>query len=158
MYLTVLPLPPTRPAPPSYTDGAAHFDMGEHTLRVPMALHAENRRRLQQRLKQQGVGASSVVVLQGGGDNMRYSGDADDVFRQEPYFHWAFGALEPGWYGAFDVASGRTLLFCPRLPAEYATWMGRIKTPQEYRQRFQVDEVRYVDEVSCSSGCCCSCS
>lgn len=67
---------------------------------------------------------------------------------QEAYFHWAFGVLEPGFFGAIDVSSGRTVLFCPRLPAEYATWMGRITTPEEYRQRYQVDEVRYVDEVS----------
>lgn len=56
--------------------------------------------------------------------------------------------LEPGWYGAVAVDTGRTVLFCPRLPQEYAVWMGRITPPEEYRARYQVDDVYYVDQVS----------
>lgn len=36
----------------------------------------------------------------------------------------------------------------PRLPAEYATWMGRLWTPDDMKQRYRVDNVRYADEVS----------
>ncbi|KAK8725163.1 hypothetical protein OTU49_010729 [Cherax quadricarinatus] len=122
--------------------------MGEHTLRVPMTLHAENRQRLLQRLAKRNLPDRSVVLFQGGEDTTRYSADADNVFRQETFFHWTFGVLDPGWFGAVDVDSGRTVLFCPRLPAEYATWMGCIIPPEEFRQRYQVDEVRYVDEIS----------
>lgn len=39
-----------REAVPRYEDGEAVFEMGEHTLRIPMTLHADNRRRLVQRL------------------------------------------------------------------------------------------------------------
>ena len=35
----------------------------------------------------------------------------------------------------------------PRLPPEYATWMGRIKTPEEFRDRYGVDVVHYVEEL-----------
>lgn len=56
--------------------------MGEHTLRVPMSLHAENRQRLVKSLANRGLGAGSVVLLQGGDDTTRYSGDAENVFRQ----------------------------------------------------------------------------
>lgn len=63
--------------------------------------------------------------------------------------------LEPGWYGAVDVDSGRTVLFCPRLPQEYAVWMGRIVQPEEYRARYQVDEVCFVDQVSTASARVC---
>nr|XP_027227965.1 xaa-Pro dipeptidase-like [Penaeus vannamei] len=135
------------PAAPRYQDGAAYFDMGEHTLRVPMSLHAENRERLCKRLKDRKVPSGSVLLLQGGEDTTRYSSDMENVFRQESYFHWAFGVLEPGWYGAVDVDTGRTVLFCPRLPEEYAVWMGRIVQPEEYRARYQVDEVCFVDQI-----------
>lgn len=135
------------PSAPRYADGAAYYDMGEHTLRVPMTMHAENRERIRQKLIARKVAAGSVVLLQGGEDTNRHSSDMTHIFRQESYFHWAFGVLEPGWFGAIDVESGKTILFCPRLPAEYAVWMGRITPPEEYRQQYQVDEVRYVDEM-----------
>nr|XP_045616728.1 xaa-Pro dipeptidase-like isoform X1 [Procambarus clarkii] len=135
------------PAAPRYAAGAAYFDMGEHTLRVPMTLHAENRQRLLKRLVKHNPAPRSVVLLQGGEDTTRYSADADIIFRQETFFHWSFGVLEPGWFGALELETGKTVLFCPRLPAEYAVWMGAIITPDEFRRRYQVDDVHYVDEM-----------
>lgn len=36
-----------------------------------------------------------------------------------------------GWYGAFDIRTGRAFLFMPRLPASYAVWMGHILRLEE---------------------------
>ena len=48
-----------------------------------MALFAENRRRLLERLRQcEGVPSDAVVVLQGGEQLQRYCSDTDIVFRQ----------------------------------------------------------------------------
>lgn len=44
---------------------------------------------------------------------------------QESFFHWAFGVIESGCYGVIDVDTGKSTLFVPRLPASYATWMGK---------------------------------
>ncbi len=44
---------------------------------------------------------------------------------QESYFHWVFGVLEPDCVGMLDVDSRQATLFIPRLPEEYATWMGQ---------------------------------
>lgn len=140
----------TGPSDPRYEDGAAYYTMGEHTLKIPMTLHQDNRKKLIKRLQAHGGYAQgSVVLMQGGEDVPRPgSSDIDHIFRQESYFHWAFGVLEPGWYGTIDVSTGRTTLFMPRLPQEYAMWMGRIRTTEEYRRQYQVDEVRYVDEMA----------
>lgn len=55
---------------------------------------------------------------------------------------------EPAFYGVINVSTGYATLFAPRLPAEYATWMGKLWTCDDFKQRYCVDEVRYVDEVS----------
>ena len=125
--------------------------MGNKTHKVPMALFAQNRTRLAQALKQhQNLPENSVVLLQGGGDQGRCEGDSSDVgpvFRQESFFHWAFGVLEPDYYGAIDVATGRSVLFMPRLPMEYTIFMGHIPSIEEVKGAYQVDEVCYVDEM-----------
>lgn len=59
-----------------------------------------------------------------------------------------FGVREPGCFGTLNIITGHTTLFMPRLPNEYATWMGRLSTCEDFSNRYSVDEVRYVDEVS----------
>lgn len=60
---------------------------------------------------------------------------------------YLFGVREPGSYGAINAQTGETILFMPRLEAVYATWMGRLLTCDEFRERYGVEHVRYVDEV-----------
>ena len=81
-----------------------YFTMGLDTLKVPVELFAENRRRLCERLRglQEVSQGACVILLQGGGDQGRCEGDSSDVgpiFRQESYFHWCFGVLEPDYFG-----------------------------------------------------------
>ena len=59
------------------------FELGDHTLRVPVTLHEKNRSRLCERLKKaMGYEKGSIVVLEGGEDKTRYSSDTGIVFRQ----------------------------------------------------------------------------
>ncbi len=115
------------------------FSMGAHTHPVPMELFATNRRRLVEALKQTaGLPSNAVVLLQGGGEQGNCKGDSSDlapVFRQEAFFHWAFGVLEPDNYGSIDVETGESTLFIPKLPAEYAVWMGHIPTLEETKEK-----------------------
>ena len=39
--------------------------------------------------------------------------------------------LEPDYYGAIDVSTGRSVLYQPRLDENYAIIMGHIPTPEE---------------------------
>lgn len=73
---------------------------------------------------------------------------------QESFFHWLFGVLEPGWYGVMESDSGKTTLFCPRLPEAYAVVMGRIIPPSDFEKRYAVDRVCYDDEVHLMLGYC----
>ncbi|KAK2491920.1 hypothetical protein MC885_020495 [Smutsia gigantea] len=102
------------------------FWLGNETLKVPLALFVLNRRRLCERLRRSSaVQAHAVVLLQGGEETQRYCTDTGVLFRQESFFHWAFGVTEPGCYGVIDIDTGKSTLFVPRLPASHATWMGK---------------------------------
>ena len=94
------------------------------------ALHAGARARaasgLRSRLQEAGGRAGGVILLQGGACACRNDTDHEELFRQESYFHYLFGVVEGGCFGAVDVASGRSTLFVPKLPEEYAVWMGEV--------------------------------
>uniref|UniRef100_A0A6Q2YJ49 Xaa-Pro dipeptidase n=1 Tax=Esox lucius TaxID=8010 RepID=A0A6Q2YJ49_ESOLU len=123
--------------------------LGKDTLRVSAALFVENRRRLCQGLKaKEGVAPKSVVVLQGGEQKQRYCTDTDMLFRQESFFHWAFGVTESDCYGAIDVDTEKSILFVPKLPESYATWMGEIYPKEHFKTKYAVDEVQYTCDVS----------
>ena len=124
--------------------GGGVFSMGPHTHPVPMELFALNRRRLAEALRREAAAGrlpeDAVVLLQGGGDQGICEGDSSDVgpvFKQEAFFHWAFGVLEPDFYGAVDVATGRGTLFIPKLPEDYAIIMGKIPTCSDTKERWE---------------------
>lgn len=60
---------------------------------------------------------------------------------------WTFGVLEPGCYGIIDIETGKQILFVPRLPESYAIWMGPLLSLDDYKNKYKVDEVHFVDQV-----------
>lgn len=125
------------------------YQLGKMCLAVPMQLHISNRKRLCARLQQTSTVdlKGAYVLLQGGQDV--YLGDSDSaiVFRQESFFHWAFGGLEPDWYGAIEVLTGRSILFTPRISEEVAVYDGMPSSPAEMAVKYAVDEAYYTDEM-----------
>ncbi|XP_063982498.1 xaa-Pro dipeptidase isoform X5 [Diachasmimorpha longicaudata] len=127
----------------------SHFVRGQHTLRVPMSLFRGNRDRLIESLrKTPQVPENAFVVLQGGDEVPFNDTDINYEFRQESFFQWCFGVEEPGCYGALDITSGKSILFFPRLPAEYEIWCGKLSTLDEFKQRYDVDEAHYVEGIA----------
>lgn len=125
------------------------FCLGDHTLSVPVSLHTTNRQRLCERLKANPqVPAGAIVVLQGGLQEMRNCSDHEPLFRQESYFHWAFGVTESGFYGAVVVDTGKAIIFPPKLPEAYAVWMGKIQPKEFYKEKYAVDEAHYAEDIA----------
>ncbi|RWS08883.1 xaa-Pro dipeptidase-like protein, partial [Dinothrombium tinctorium] len=125
------------------------FTRGVHTLTVPSKLYAINRERLVERLRKiANVTPNSIVLLQGGESTTRYCSDHEPLFRQESFFHWAFGVEEPDFFGAIHVLNGESYLFAPRLPPSYAVWMGELKTTDFFTSRYGVDHIFYTDEIA----------
>jgi len=54
---------------------------------------------------------------------------------------------EPDYFGTLDLATGKATLFIPRLPAEYAVWMGKIPSLAEVQSRYGVDSCEYTDQL-----------
>jgi Xaa-Pro dipeptidase len=125
-------------APPKYSAG------GDSAVAVPLKLHEINRKRLCKCLKQRhDVPEGAFVILEGGKQETNYSSDTELLFRQESYFHWAFGVLEPDCYGAVEVDTGRSIVFMPELDESYAIWMGKIHPPEHFMKKYAVDEVHF---------------
>lgn len=127
------------------------INMGPNTHAVPLSMFRDNRDRVCSALRARHPDATagdSLILLQGGDSISLYNTDVEYVFRQEAFFMYHFGVREPGCFGTVNVATRWATLFVPRLPAEYATWMGKLLTVSDVREQYGVDEVRYVDEVS----------
>jgi len=109
--------------------------------------------------------SKKIVVLKGGISHSRYDTDFEPIFRQESYFWWLTGVKEPdcsivisitiggGSTGTGSTGTGtvgptvRTVLFVPKLPAEYATIMGKIRSLEEWKNMYGVDDVLYSNEM-----------
>ena len=113
-----------------------HPSVGAYPIDYDM--HSQHRAKLVERMRStDGVPARSVLLFRGGLSAQRDETDHEPVFRQESTFHYLFGAREPDCLGAVELATGKAVLYIPRLPAEYATWMGKIMPPEH----FQVQQV-----------------
>ncbi|EDV91477.1 xaa-Pro dipeptidase [Drosophila grimshawi] len=134
----------------------ACFRMGS-CHEVPMTLFKNNRDKVCKAIvakSQEGLKLGTgqlLILLEGGKELSYYNTDVDYVFRQESYFQYMFGAKEPGCLGILniDTKTGKpsAVLFVPRLPDEYETWMGSLLKPDEFKAMYGVDEVYYVDEL-----------
>lgn len=121
------------------------FHRGQGTLEVSHELHVENRARLVEAMRAAGH-TDGLIALKGGAQLTRYSTDNEPLFRQESYFHWAFGVLEGDCAGVVDIATGDSILFVPRLPEEYAIWMGAIEGLDSFSSRYLTTRAKYCDE------------
>lgn len=119
------------------------LSMGKETYPVPLELFATNRRKLVDRMQKK----NGLIYLEGGPSETRFDSDHEPLFRQESYVWYLTGVKEPDVRVIIDSASAETTLLIPRLPPEYATIMGTIRTCEEWKALYQVDRVLYSDET-----------
>ena len=58
-----------------------------------------------------------------------------------------FGVIEPDFYGLIRVSDGFTTLFAPKLDKEYEVWMGKLLDLEDFKRKYEVDEVKWVEEM-----------
>ena len=129
-------------------DAPSVYWQGNDTQPLPRSMHKEHRAKLLRLMQEAGAAPGGLVLVQGGVARERNDTDHEPIFRQESNFHYLFGVAEPDCFGTIETDSGRTALFVPRLPPEYAVWMGAIASPQDFQLKYEVDAVHYVDELA----------
>jgi hypothetical protein len=77
----------------------------------------------------------------------RVDTDHEELFRQESYFAYLTGVVEPDCWATIELPSGRSTLFVPRLDDEYAVWMGELRAASEFGAQYRFEDARYVDEL-----------
>uniref|UniRef100_A0A7S4Q6I9 Xaa-Pro dipeptidase n=1 Tax=Alexandrium monilatum TaxID=311494 RepID=A0A7S4Q6I9_9DINO len=128
--------------------GQAYFSAGEGTLEVPMTMHRDNRAKLVAALRQRKeVPQDACILLEGGSEIPVYDTDTVWDFKQESNFQYLLGVKEPDCKAAIRVSDGRTVLLIPKLDAAYAAWMGTVKPPAWFQRAYEVDEVRFLEEL-----------
>mmetsp|Transcript_2699 Transcript_2699/g.3907 ORF Transcript_2699/g.3907 Transcript_2699/m.3907 type:complete len:522 (+) Transcript_2699:29-1594(+) len=94
---------------------------------------------------------NGVILLQGGTSLGANYFDTDTVscpFRQESFFEYLFRLVEPDCYGAIFLGDQKTVLYVPKLSDETCRWNGPPKSLKFYKDKFSVDEVRYVFDLA----------
>ena len=71
-----------------------NFRLAKHHYPLNMGLFQENRIRLCERLKRETGVTDGLIFLQGGSNMQIHAIDTHPPFRQESFFHWAFGVQE----------------------------------------------------------------
>lgn len=128
-----------------------HPTVGEYP--VDYTMHAENRAKVVARLREaDGVAPRGLLLFRGGLAANRDETDHEPVFRQESTFHYLFGVREPDCLATIDLATGKSTLFIPRLPAVYATWMGSILPPKHFQVGWREAGGGRERLVSCARG------
>lgn len=46
------------------------------------------------------------------------------------------------------MGSGKATLFIPKLDPSYAIWMGKIKGTEDYKNKYEVDEVKFTSTLT----------
>lgn len=133
------------------------YSLGLKTYRVPMALYELNRARLVQsmledlqtkhKISSDSLPSRGLVLLEGGKQTTRYDTDHEPVFRQESYFHWAFGVSDADVYGAISLPSGDATLFVPQYGMDYEIFCGSSPDLEKTRERYGVERVLPLEEL-----------
>lgn len=61
---------------------------------------------------------------------------------------WAFGVTEAECFAAIQLTTGRSVLFVPKQDPSYEVWMGPLWSLQDFKAKYQVDEVDYVENIT----------
>lgn len=108
--------------------------------KYPAKQHA---RRVQEKLRVE----KGLIYLPGQPARNNDDSDMPAPFRQLRYFYYLSGCNEPGCHLAYDIRHDKLALFIPRIDPNRVIWNGRGSNRAEALDKYDVDEVYYVDQL-----------
>ncbi|KAF1844247.1 uncharacterized protein K460DRAFT_397380 [Cucurbitaria berberidis CBS 394.84] len=117
-----------------------HLESDSPLEKYPAKQHA---RRVQEKLGLE----EGLIYLPGQAARNNEDSDMPAPFRQLRYFYYLSGCNEPGCHLAYDIRLDMLSLFIPRIDPKRVIWNGRGSTQTEALDKYDVDEVYYVDQL-----------
>ncbi|KAF2641792.1 hypothetical protein P280DRAFT_516817 [Massarina eburnea CBS 473.64] len=91
--------------------------------------------------------ATGLIYLPGAPARDNEDSDMPAPFRQRRYFYYLSGCNEPDCHLTYDIQHDILALFIPRINPGRVIWNGRGSTPAEAMDKYDIDQVHYVDEL-----------
>lgn len=116
--------------------------------KVDKTLHKENRERLLKNYKAAfpDTPANSIILLKGDITHNIHDNDMEMLPNQEASFWYLFGVEDCDCYGVLELDTGKTTLFCPKLPDAYSLWMP-LHTVEYFKANYIIDDARYNEDL-----------
>ncbi|KAJ3311644.1 hypothetical protein HDV04_003908 [Boothiomyces sp. JEL0838] len=86
-------------------------------------------------------GLSGLIYLKGNETTNRKWTDTENKFRQESFFFYVTGCIEPDYHFTMDISTGKSTLFIPNYDKDYALWCGEPLSTNQVLSKFGVDSV-----------------
>jgi len=128
-------------------EGETDFGALVSAFDIPKEMYVRHRAKLLEHFRSLPIQKNSVIIMQSGPSPVRYDSDFEPVFRQESSFAYLFGVKEPDVYATIEVDTGKTTLFFPELPPNYAIFMGEVRTAESFAAEYDVDEVLFTPKL-----------
>lgn len=89
----------------------------------------------------------AIIYMKGAELMYRDGTDYEFPFRQESNFWYLTGVNEPDFHLIFDLKERAYHLFAPDRGPQYAVWHGRVKSLEQYQEKYNPDHLHYEKEL-----------
>ncbi|RMZ86407.1 hypothetical protein DV736_g6367, partial [Chaetothyriales sp. CBS 134916] len=91
-----------------------------------------------------------VIYLEAQKTRMVEDDDQADTFRQRRYFFYLSGCKLPDAYLTYNIPKSHLTLYIPPINPDSVIWAGLPESPEEALRNYDVDEVKYTNDVNAS--------
>ncbi|KAK3368371.1 putative Xaa-Pro aminopeptidase [Podospora didyma] len=92
--------------------------------------------------------ASGVLYVESRATKLLEDNDEAEPFRQRRFFYYLTGCPLADCYLVYDIDTSHSTLFIPPIDPESVIWSGLPVSAEEALQKFDVDEVRYTNDIN----------